>query len=310
MSDERSGDGSDAAALDGGEVGFTWGETDQLTWLRGPDGGYKRVDPGFLETLRALADGERSIADLSPEEREAVEHLREAGFLDDSGTVRRLPTPEGVDLRPRLAAFGAAFGLLTLYVAYRVATGTDVPTVATADAGVLWQLAASVPVFVGLALVHESGHYLAARPYMETGVEPTLLNGVFPAVVTKTNDAWRCPRSVRVWINLAGPLADTLQCLALAALSLFVWPGSAILAVVPVFEYFRILFALNPLVRGDGYWMIVDWFGATNLYTRGRRDLRAGKLTRRAAYAVGSLAFTVVGAGAMAFFVARIAGLV
>ncbi|WP_226023084.1 hypothetical protein [Halomicrobium salinisoli] len=303
------GDASASGRPDDTAVGFTWGETEQLTWLRGPDGGYKRVDPGFLETLHAVAAGERSLADLSNEERTAFEHLRREGFLDDSGTVRRVPTPDGIRLGPRLAAFGAAFGLLTLYVAYRFTAGADVPTVATADVSVLWQMLASLPVFVGMALVHEAGHYLAARPYMDTRVEPTLLNGVFPAVVTKTNDAWRCPRSVRIWINLAGPFADALQCLALAGLSLFVWSGSALLAVVPVFEYFRILFAVNPLVRGDGYWMIVDWFGATNLYTRGKRDLKNREPTLRAAFALGSVAFTVVGAAAMAFFLARMIGL-
>lgn len=289
-------------------IGFTWGETEGLVWLRDEDGEYKRVDPAFASTLHALAADERTPADLTDEERAAFEHLGEEGFIDASGTVREVPTPDGIRLFWRVLAFAVAFTLLTLYVFYRLTGETAVPTVASVDLNVLEQLVASIPLFVGLALVHEAGHYLAARPHIDTSLGLTRLNGVFPAIVTKTNDAWRCPRSVRVWINLAGPFVDVLQSLVLAGLSLVVFPGSYLLAVVPVFEYFRIVFALNPLVRGDGYWVLVDWFGATNLYTRGKRDLKNAEPTTGAMYALGSVVFTLGSACLLVYVVANLAG--
>lgn len=295
---------------DTGSIGFTWGETEGLYWLRNDDGDYKRIDPEFVDTLRALETGDRDASELSEEERTAFEHLREGGFVEADAPVQRIPTPDDLRLLPRSVAFAVAFALLTAYVGYRLVGPMPVPTAATATSSGLQQLLLSLPVFVVLALVHEGGHYLAARPYFDASLELSRLNGVFPAIVTRTNHAWRCPRSVRVWIDLAGPFADVLQCLVLAGASLFVWPGAYLLAVVPVFEYVRILFSLNPLVRGDGYWMIVDWFGATNLYTRGLEDLKNADVTIGALYAVGSLAFTVLGAGMMVYFVATLAGII
>ena len=290
--------------------GFGWGETDGLVWLRDDDGNYKRVDPTLLADLRALAAGERATSDLSEKKRTAVAHLREAGYLEPGDTVTEYETPPAVTLWPRLLAFGVAFALLTAYVGYRLLfAGMPVSTGTTRSIGLLANLVLAVPVFVGLALVHEAGHYLAARPYFRPSVDLTMLNGVFPALVTRTNDAWRCPRSVRVWISLAGPLFDCLQCLVLAALSLFVFPASYLLAVVPVFEYVRLLFSLNPFVRGDGYWMVVDWFGATNLHTRGLRDLKNLNPSLGALYATVSVTVTVVGVGAMGYFLASAVGL-
>lgn len=291
-------------------VGFTWGETDGLHWLRRPDGQYKRVESGFLETLRDLAAGDRSATTLSADERTAVELLADEGYLHPDAAVSRLETPDPIALRPRLFAFVAAFVALSGYVAYRLlVSGTTIPTVATADVDVLSRLVVVLPVFLVLSLVHEAGHYHAASSYFDTSVEFSMLNGVFPAIVTKTNDAWRCPRSVRIWINLAGPFVDCCQCLVLAAASLVLFPESRLLALVPVFQYLRILFSLNPLIRGDGYWMLVDWFGATNLHSRGLRDLKNARPTARAAYAVGSGAFTVLGGLLMVFFVGRLVGI-
>lgn len=294
-----------------GPFGFTWGETEGLVWLRDDEGNYKRVDRELLADLRAVAGGERRVADLPEKKRAAVDHLREADFLVPGGPVTRHETPPGVALWPRLLAFGVAFALLTAYVGYRLLyAGMPVGTTPDLGGGLVGNVLLAVPVFVGLALVHEAGHYLAARPYFRPSLDLTLLNGVFPAFVTRTNDAWRCPRSVRVWINLAGPLLDCIQCLALAALSLFVFPASYLLAVLPVFEYVRLLFSLNPFVRGDGYWMLVDWFGATNLHTRGIRDLKNLEPSVGALYATLSMAVTVFGLAMMGYVAATVAGLV
>lgn len=284
------------------DIGFTWGETEGLYWLRNDAGEYKRIDPAFLDTLSALADGD--CEELTEMEQKAVTVLREQGYIRDRNEVTKLPTPSDITLWSRLLVFLIGITLLTAYVGYRVfVADTSVPTVVSADATLLEQLLLSVPVFVAMALVHESGHYLAARPYFDPSLRISRINVIFPAIVTTTNDAWRCPRSVRVWISLAGPFADMLQCLVLAALSLFVFPASYLLAILPIFEYARILFSLNPLVKGDGYWMLVDWFGSTNLHTHGMDDLKNGRPTTRALYALGSITFAVLSLGTMLFFV-------
>lgn len=293
---------------DDADIGFTWGEREGLCWLRNDAGEYKRVDPAFLESLFAFADGEGE--ELTPKERKAITVLREQGYLRERTTITELPTPEAITLWSRLLVFLLAFTLLTAYVGYQLlVAGTSVPTVMSIDATLLEQLLLSVPVFVSMALVHESGHYLVARSYFDPSLRISRINSVFPAIVTTTNDAWRCPRSVRVWISLAGPFADVLQCLVLVAFSLFVFPESYLLAILPIFEYARILFSLNPLVKGDGYWILVDWFGSVNLYTHGMNDLKNRRPTVRAFYALGSIAFAVLGLGMMLFFIGTLFGI-
>lgn len=272
--------------------GFTWGRTDDVSWLADGDGNYKKIEQSFLRTLRDLATGAIDVEDLSEEERAAYDHLAEEGFIDPAGDLRHEPSPDGVTLWPRVAAFAVAFLALTGLVAARYVLPGPIATRGDGfvNALVLWLSA--IPLFLGLAVVHEAGHYAASRPYFEPSFDFTLLNGVFPSIVTNTNDAWRCPRSVRIWISLAGPFVDCLATICLALASLFVFPNARLLSLATVFEYVRILFALNPLLRGDGYWILVDWFGTVNLYTRGLGDLRDRTLSGPAAYAVGSIAFT------------------
>lgn len=282
------------------DIGFTWGTTENLCWLRTEDGDYKRVDPAFLETLKAVARGERRHTSLTEDERTALSVLHDQGYVQEESPLTELPTPAGIALWPRLLAFGAVFVLLTVYVGYQLVVASSVPVVESV--GTIEQLLVTLPVFGAMALVHEAGHYLAARPYFEPSIRLTRINGVFPALVTTTNGAWRCPQSVRVWISLAGPLADLLQCLILAGLSLAV-PAASVVGILVVFEYVRILFSLNPLLQGDGYWILVDWWGSVNLRSRGIADLKTGHLTAHAFFALVSLSFTVFSVGVILFVI-------
>jgi hypothetical protein len=166
-----------------------------------------------------------------------------------------------------------------------------------------------VALFFGTALIHELGHYAASKPYFEPTIRPSLLNGVFPAIVTKTNDAWRCPRSVRIWINLAGPCVDAVVTLAIAVVHLAAFPFVGELTQFVLFAFMRLVFSLNPLIRGDGYWILVDVFGSVNLNTRGFSDLKSLTFSGPAIYAFTSLLFTAVGVVVMGSMVASAAGL-
>jgi hypothetical protein len=52
-----------------------------------------------------------------------------------------------------------------------------------------------------------------------------------------------------------------------------------------------ILFSINPLIHGDGYWMLVDGFDLVNLRKRGIADLRERRVSLAAAYVVVSYSF-------------------
>lgn len=311
MTEERDGaDAGDATnSVDGGDptFGYTWGQTDAVTWLRNDEGDYKRVEPAFLEILRSVNSGERAVTDLDQPAVSAIETLREEGYLEPGGAVRRVETPAPIDLRPRLLAFGVVFALLTAFVIRQVLDPFGDP-VDPGEVDLVRQLVLASGLFLGMALIHEAGHYVAASRYFDPTVRPTLLNGFIPALVTRTTAAWECPRSARLWISLAGPFADAVATLALGVGALTVLPGGGLLATFVVLEYVRILFSLNPLLQSDGYWVLVDGLGLTNLNSRGGRDLRNLEPTWAAAYVVASSAFSLALLGVMVYVVSGFLG--
>lgn len=277
---------SDAAADDRARrnFGFTWGETDGMRWLRNGDGDYKRVAPEFFPVLRGLARGERDPADVDPEALRAVDLLLDEGYLRPDGDVTKLEQRADGRVWIRFAAFALGTVLLAALVALRW--------------GDLWRLPGSVPeavlavaFFVGATAVHEAGHLSASRPYFEPEIRFRRLNGVIPAVITRTNDAWQCPRAVRLWISLAGPFVDVAIALALAV-AYFLFPQRDALGLLLSVQLVRIALVLNPLMEGDGYWLLADALGAHNLRSRAFRDLRRARPTAAAAFGVAVVAFT------------------
>jgi len=274
-------------------IGFVWGETESIVWLAGPEDGYKKIDPALLKLLRAIAADDRQFGELDERAREAILHLETAGYVQPGGDVVHYETPAAVTLWPRFVVFAVGFLALAGFVVGRL-LGLF-PPAPLGPGGVVERTAIGIVLLTVLAIAHEAGHYYAAKPYFEPTLSLSLLNGVFPAVVTETNDAWRCPRSVRIWISLAGPLVDVVCTLVLVAIHLTVVPTLGVLGVVVTVEFLRLLFSLNPFVQGDGYWMLVDWTGQVNLQKRGLDDLRAGEITTHAVFASASILVTLAG---------------
>lgn len=288
---EDSGDG----------FGFTWGETEGILWLSNGDGEYKRIERSFFETLRTVAKDPVRRADLSTEENAAIDELIADGYLIDGAAVTRKPTPEDIRLAPRILAFLAGFAGLCLIVAVRFEAAVSFPTDPWVN---VWAL----PYFLVVTLLHESGHYFVARRYMKPSIRLGLLNKVFPAVITTTNGAWRCPRSIRIWIALAGPFVHVFVVLAVGIVHLVVAPENSLLSTLLLVEVARIVFFLNPLLDGDGYWILVDYLNVVNLRSRGFRDLRTLRPTLPAAYAAAVVSFTVLGVAVGLYSFLRVFG--
>lgn len=268
--------------------GFTWGTTGDTVWVRNADGEYKRVDREFLDRLRELARTDRDPASVDERVARAIEHLSCEGYLRPGEDVVRHETPPDVRLWPRAGAFavlvGAAIALLGAHRAeLRELFGT-------LDAGTGPTVGVVLPALVVATALHELGHYAVSRRYFDPAIRFELLNKVVPAVVTRTTDAWGCPRNVRIWISLAGPLVEAALAAGLALVFVVLnWSVAGLLAFVLLA---RIAFVLNPLIEGDGYWILVDAFGLHNLRSRGFRDLRARRVSGPAAYAAAVVVFT------------------
>lgn len=271
------------------EVGFRWGESEGTYYLEHPDRtGYRRVSEDALTLLRGLAGGDVSRADLADDDdaAELVDRLRREGYLDPDAPVVRVERPPDVRLWPRSVAFVAlsVVALSVGWVEWTTVEGYDALFAPT-------RLAAVVALTLLALVVHEAGHYVAARKFVDPTVRLGTVNAVLPAIITDTTGAWTLPRNRRRWITLAGPLVELVVLVGIAAVHYLVFPDSLVLSAAVLSIVGHLLFSLNPLVHGDGYWLLADTFGVVNLRTRGLRDLRRRRPSFAAGYVVVSYAY-------------------
>lgn len=122
-------------------------------------------------------------------------------------------------------------------------------------------------------LAHEFGHASACAC---GGVEPSEIGFtvylVFPAFYSNVSASWTLPRWKKVRVDVAGIYFQLW--VGVIYLSLYLLLG------LPIFQFafFAILssclLSLNPLARFDGYWIVSDILGITNLSRRPSELLR------------------------------------
>ena len=134
-------------------------------------------------------------------------------------------------------------------------------------------------VFYGLALIvikalHELGHAVAARRLgAHVPVIGVAFLVMFPILYTDTTDAYRIPdQRKRALIDAAGMMVElTIACLAIFAWS--VLPDgplrSAAFFAATTSWAMSLLVNLNPCMRFDGYYLLSDMLGLSNLQQNG-----------------------------------------
>ena len=123
-----------------------------------------------------------------------------------------------------------------------------------------------------MTLIHEACHGITCKRFggevHDVGVLLFYLQ--FPGCYCNVNDAWSfSSRAQRVWVTLAGGYSG----IVLAALGVFAWwatpQGSPVhrhaYAVIVIGFLGNVLSNFNPLVRFDGYYMLVDLVEVPNL---------------------------------------------
>jgi len=128
-------------------------------------------------------------------------------------------------------------------------------------------------VIVALKLVHEFAHSYTAKHY---GVRVPTMGAAFivmwPVAFSDVTDAWRLSsRSQRFMISAAGVISE----LCVGAVALWLWqlstPGiwqSIFFVLSSVTIISTILMNLNPAMRFDGYYMLIDMLEIDNLQSR------------------------------------------
>jgi putative peptide zinc metalloprotease protein len=130
-----------------------------------------------------------------------------------------------------------------------------------------------------LKLIHEFAHAYSAKSFglhvPQMGVAFLIF---FPCLFCNTTDAWQlADRKQRMVISAAGILMEG----ALAIISTYVWyftdPGvvnSLAFYLMAISFLSTLLFNCNPLMRFDGYFILMDYLRLPNLYTRGSAYLK------------------------------------
>ncbi len=117
------------------------------------------------------------------------------------------------------------------------------------------------------AFFHELGHstacgYFGAK-HGDIGVSLYLF---FPVLYSDVSDIWSLNRRQRIVVD-AGGIYFQMLCVPVLCI-LYLVSGSAIVLCAIYATYLTIATALNPFLRFDGYWMISDFFGVSNLRKR------------------------------------------
>jgi hypothetical protein len=155
--------------------------------------------------------------------------------------------------------------------------------------------------------LHESAHALTTKHYGRTvrrgGVG--LYLGL-PAFFMDTTDIWMEPRGPRIRVTWAGPMAGFILGGITSILLLFspttVWAGFGF--QFATFCVIGSVINLNPLVKYDGYFILMDWLEIPMLRERSFRFVRQDFLNRlqiKEKFSIEEKIYTVYGATAAIF---------
>ncbi len=266
--------------------------------VRSAHGAHIKLSLSSLDLLRAVEAGQ-SFEDLAAEvsrtsgiEVTAAEvetafaRLRSEIEAIDLRAEKRSAVPLGfwfrwtllpARLTARLAAMAAPLFSLPWLVVLAAAIAVAGWVVRTDGAG-LAHAEAALPagylLFLVSLLVHELGHAAACARF---GGAPSdigfTLYLVYPAFYSDVSAAWFLKRSERVLVDLGGCYFQLLAGGIFGALYLEShWEP---LRIALVLILVSCAFSLNPVFKFDGYWVVADALGVTNLGQQPRRIAKA-----------------------------------
>ena len=130
-------------------------------------------------------------------------------------------------------------------------------------------------LFMVSLLVHELGHASACARYGATPGDIGFgVYWLYPVFYSDVSAAWSLKRWQRVVVDLGGVyLQFGVGVVYIALYVLFQWEA-AFVAVLQIL--YSAVFALNPILKFDGYWVLSDAFGVTNLSQQPKRIIQHG----------------------------------
>jgi putative peptide zinc metalloprotease protein len=145
-----------------------------------------------------------------------------------------------------------------------------------------------VALSVASALFHECGHAAGCR---RGGATPGRIGVgiylVWPAFFTNVTDSYRLSRAGRLRTDLGGVYFNLIFMLGLAGV--YAVTSAKILLLVIAVTHLEMLEQLLPFVRFDGYFILSDLVGVTDLFARIAPVLRSSLFRRRSDPRVATL---------------------
>lgn len=125
-------------------------------------------------------------------------------------------------------------------------------------------------VLIATTLVHELGHAAACAHY---GQPPSAIGFtiylIYPALYSDVSSAWRLNRWQRVVVDVGGFYFQFIVAAVLALIYIHWRWEPAKIAVLGVLT--SAIFSMNPILKMDGYWVMADALGVTNLADQPKR---------------------------------------
>jgi hypothetical protein len=277
-------------------------------WVALPDRHIFRIDKLTLNVMLDLNAG-KTVKECSDKYAIDLNHIEtllrtvagHSGLVpENSGRISRFAVRPDSDVSGYLIAFFAMLALQAYYFLFRSHT----VLMGKLSEGVIVAAAA-----VAAVIFHEAGHFLATWKY--TGIKPKAgfeMNFVFPTVYVDTHEAWKLPKNERLVINTAGMFLDlavntiaVAAALALPAAEYYVTPFL-------ITQYMRWSVLLNPVFKGDGYWLLSDIFGLANMEKKGIEELKKLKFSPLSAFGLISIAFSIISFIGFVWFILSLAG--
>lgn len=254
--------------------------------LRTDSGGHIRLSESAFDILKGIVEGispdaiakslsqkqGKSITSLDVEVayEQILEHIREidshSGRMWDSFWLRIRILPQNIValissyLNFFFHPFVIAYWLIIILIGIIVTLFQPVKLTPTSEDFWLGYL-----LFLFSILAHEFGHSSACSRY---GAQPGEIGFcfylVFPAFYSDVSSAWELKRKHRVVVDIGGIFFQ------LIVGSLYIFFYSIYISWVPLYIATLMilgscLFSLNPIFKFDGYWLIADSLGVTNL---------------------------------------------
>jgi len=177
----------------------------------------------------------------------------------------------------------------------------DLSFIAGAGIGAVAGLASLYVLQAITLFIHEWAHALATKHYgREVRRGGFVLHFGMPAAFVDTTDIWMEPRRPRIVVSWAGPHSGFFLggLASLAILALPAGPVASVLYRFAILTYLTSFMNLNPLLKLDGYYILMDWLEIPRLRERSLafigRPLR-DKLRRRERFTREELIFAVFG---------------